>query len=264
MRSVIAVLSAVLLAGCAAVAGAGPLLDVEIVSRSSGRVLETYTHHGRTYVAGKPGETYAVRLVNRSRARLLAVLSVDGVNAVSGETASPAQSGYVLDPYASAEISGWRKSLEEIAQFYFTSLPDSYAARTDRPENVGVIGVAVFRERAPQRPQPELEAPQSKAAPAAPSAGAGRAAQDAAVTEAAPPDALRKESRERLGTGHGAREYAPTEYTEFRRAGSKPDDVVAIRYDSYDNLLARGIIPHRPRYADPQPFPRPFVPDPRG
>jgi len=263
MRSVIAILSAVLLAGCAAVAGAGPLLDVEIVSRSSGRVLETYTHRGRTYVAGKPGESYAVRLVSRSRARLLAVLSVDGVNAVTGETASPAQSGYVLDPYSSAEISGWRKSLEEVAQFYFTSLPDSYAARTDRPENVGVIGVAVFRERPPQRPQSELEAPQSKAEPAAPSAGAGRAAQDS-LAESAAPDAQRKESRERLGTGHGAREYAPTEYTEFVRAGNKPDAVVAVRYDSYDNLLARGIIPHRPRYADPQPFPRRFVPDPRG
>ena len=263
MRSVIAILSAVLISGCATVAGAGPLLDVEIVSRSSGRVLETYAHRGRTYVAGKPGEGYAVRLVNRSRARLLAVLSVDGVNAVTGETASPAQSGYVLEPYSSAEISGWRKSLEEVAQFYFTSLPDSYAARSDRPENAGVIGVAVFRERPQQRPQSELEAPRSKAAPAAPSAGAGRAAQDA-LAESAVPDASRKESHERLGTGHGAREYAPTEYTEFVRAGSKPDDVVAIRYDSYDNLLARGIVPHRPRYADPQPFPRRFVPDPRG
>src|SRR6185295_2747740 len=45
------------------------------------------------------------------------------------------------------EITGWRKSYSEAAAFYFTALPDSYAARTDRPDNVGVIGAAVFRER---------------------------------------------------------------------------------------------------------------------
>ena len=42
--------------------------------------------------------------------------------------------------------------LNEVAAFYFTQLPDSYAARTDRPDNVGVIGVAVFREYQPPRP----------------------------------------------------------------------------------------------------------------
>ncbi|MBL0163667.1 MAG: hypothetical protein IPP82_08530 [Xanthomonadales bacterium] len=75
------------------------------------------------------------------------VLSVDGVNAVSGETASANQSGYVLDAWESTEINGWRKNLDEVAQFNFTSLPDSYAAQTGRPANVGVIGVAVFTER---------------------------------------------------------------------------------------------------------------------
>lgn len=263
MRSFTAILSAYVLSGWATVTGAVPLLDVEIVSRGDGRVLETYPHRGQTYVAGKPGEAYTVRLSNRSGRRLLAVLSVDGVNAVTGETADPSQSGYVVDPYSSAEISGWRKSLQEVAGFYFTSIPDSYAARTDRPDNVGVIGVAVFRERLPQRPQAGLAAPPPKAAPAAPSPGAGREARDAVAGSAAA-DASRQESRERLGTGHGAREYAPTEYTQFVRAHSRPDNVVAIYYDSYGNLLARGIIPRLPRYLDPQPFPHRFVPDPRG
>jgi len=39
----------------------------------------------------------------------------------------------VLDPRGSVDISGWRKSMSEVAAFVFTSLPDSYAARTDRP-----------------------------------------------------------------------------------------------------------------------------------
>ena len=47
------------------------------------------------------------------------------------------------------EIAGWRKSMDDVAQFVFTDLPDSYAARTGRPHNVGVVGVAVFREARP-------------------------------------------------------------------------------------------------------------------
>ena len=95
------------------------------------------------------GHRYAVRIANLSGSRILAVLSVDGVNAVTGQTASPDQSGYVLDPYQSTEIDGWRKDLSEVAQFNFTALGDSYAARTGRPNNVGVIGVAAFREKQP-------------------------------------------------------------------------------------------------------------------
>lgn len=263
MRSLVAALCAFLLSGCTALAGTAPLLDVEIVGRSGGRSLDRYSHLGRIYVPGKPGEAYAVRLVNRTPGRLLAVLSVDGVNAVTGETASPAQSGYVLAPYSSTEITGWRKSLKEVAQFYFTSLSDSYAARTERPGNVGVIGVAVFRERPRHPPRPDLEAPRFSASPAAPPLGAGRAAVEAPA-ESAAADAPRKESHERLGTGHGAREYAPIEYTDFVRAGSTPDQMVSIRYDSYDNLVLKGIIPSSPTYADPQPFPLRFVPDPKG
>src|SRR5258708_3620775 len=121
---------------------------VEIVDRAEGRVLPIYWHDGRRYVVGKPGNEYAVRVRNGGSGRVLAVMSVDGVNVISGDTASPQQSGYVLSPYESAEIAGWLTSLSRTAAFYFTSLPHSYAARTARPDNVGVIGVAVFGERA--------------------------------------------------------------------------------------------------------------------
>ena len=86
-------------------------------------------------------------LQNLTGERVLAVLSVDGVNAISGQTAGSSQAGYVLEPWQQVEIRGWRKSYSDIAEFYFTDLPDSYAARTGRPQNVGVIGVAAFRER---------------------------------------------------------------------------------------------------------------------
>jgi hypothetical protein len=123
---------------------------VQIVDRDRAETLSTWRHRGASYVAGRPGDRYAVRLTNRSSGRVLVVLSVDGVNAVSGDTAAVSQTGYVLAPYQTAEITGWRKSYSEAAAFYFTALPDSYAARTGRPDNVGVIGAAVFRERVPE------------------------------------------------------------------------------------------------------------------
>ena len=46
--------------------------------------------------------------------------------------------------WETADIDGWRKSMDDIAQFYFTHLPDSYAARNGRPGNVGVVGIASF------------------------------------------------------------------------------------------------------------------------
>ena len=85
---------------------------------------------------------------------MLAVVSVDGVNVVSGKTASIDQGGYVLNPYQTVDITGWRKSYSSVAALVFSSPYDSYAARTGRPGNVGVIGVAVFREL--RRPTPVI------------------------------------------------------------------------------------------------------------
>src|SRR5690348_5628354 len=110
-------LSAVLLAFAAAATGAcahGPPVvqsAVEILDRTEGRVLPIYWHNGQRYVVGKPGNEYSIRVRNGSPRRVLAVMSVDGVNVITGDTASPRQSGYVLAPYETTEIAGWRTSL---------------------------------------------------------------------------------------------------------------------------------------------------------
>ncbi len=126
---------------------AGEPVDIDIFDRTAGRMLPVYWHGGERHVAGEPGHEYEIRLCNRTHGRVLAVTSVDGVNVLSGRTASHDQGGYVIDSYGGLEVDGWRKNMDEVAAFYFTSLPDSYAARTGRPDNVGVIGVALFREQ---------------------------------------------------------------------------------------------------------------------
>ncbi|MEP6740660.1 MAG: hypothetical protein ABJA61_09795 [Caldimonas sp.] len=256
----------------------GSVVDVQVVDRARGDTLSTYRYRGASYIAGRPGDRYAVRLTNRSGGRVLVVLSVDGVNAISGETASVGQTGYVLAPYQSADITGWRKSYSEAAAFYFTALPDSYAARTDRPDNVGVIGAAVFRERVPEPVRGWLEqapsvgrdrAANGAAEPERRAQAQGSGAADAATAAApmpSPSSRVERESlakAEKLGTGHGEREYSPLSQTAFERATSSPAEVVQVRYDSYANLVASGIIarPRPPMPRVPDAFPG-FAPDP--
>mgnify|MGYP001268864635 FL=1 len=227
-------------------------VDVSIFDRTAGYELPIYWHAGERYVAGEPGHRYEVRIRNQDAGRVLAVSSVDGVNVISGETAAAGQAGYVLDPWSRVEIEGWRKNLDEVAAFYFTSLPDSYAARTGRPDNVGVIGVAIFRERVPY---PVLLRQESEA-----SANATAPAPEA---EARADSAKASQLPDRLGTGHGERVDSQVTYTEFERATDSPECVIRVFYDSRRNLVAQGVIPSR-RYArnTPDPFPGGFVPDP--
>lgn len=268
-----------LAAGCATEAIARPAqVDLSVVDRDSGRVLPTHDHDGRRYVAGTPGARYALRLTNRTGERQLVVLSVDGINVVSGETAGWHQTGYVLDPWQRFDVAGWRKSNTAVAAFEFAALRDSYAARTDRPDNVGVIGMAVFAERprpvALARPQPRAdglgEPPPPPAAPPGSAkaqaerrsegAAGSRSADAAAATAAAPP-------AERLGTAHGQREWSVVTHTRFERLSPTPQAVVEIAYDSYANLVAAGVIRPALAQVEPRPFPgsddrNRFVPDP--
>ncbi len=226
------------------VLAAGQLADVEIHDRLTGRTLPVYESAGHWFVAGSTGNEYEVTIRNRAGADLLAVVSVDGINVVSGETAAAAQSGYVIDRGRSVSIAGWRKSMDKVAAFYFTDLGDSYAARTGRPDNVGVIGVALFR----RKPDPVvgLEQPRARA-----EAGA---ANDSAQ-RSAPATAEKK-----IGTGHGRSETAPARYVDFERQSDQPAEIIAIHYDTYANLVARGVI-HAQRRL-PSPFSGGFVPDP--
>ena len=261
-----------------------PLATVEVFDRTTNVALPVYLSGSERWIEGVPGHEYAIRIRNPTGARILAVPSVDGVNTVTGETAAPDQSGYVIDPWGSVEIAGWRKSLSNTAAFYFTSVPDSYAGRTGRPLDVGVIGVAVFRERVPvafsgrdkiasraqeaERGGPPMAAPAPAAANEQAAGASGLPGKDQAAPLAQPPapELAAKRRDERLGTGHGRNETSYAQRVAFERATPSPESVIAIRYDRRESLVARGIIPG-PRYAQRTPSAFPgwtgFVPDPR-
>ena len=238
MKTLRAVVAAATLIASAGALAHGRLADLAVYDRTEGRWLPVHWHQGSAYIVGRAGNEYQVRVRSRGE-ELLAVTSVDGVNVITGETANPSQSGYVIARRGSVEIQGWRRSLSQTAAFYFTALPDSYAARTGRPGDVGVIGVALFRRK--QEPYP--------IAPPAPQARSEAGA----------------ERDSRLGTGHGRHETSQATYVTFERASSAPAEVITLYYDSHANLVARGILRdpiHVAPLQPPRPFPG-FVPDPR-
>ncbi len=257
------------------------LAEVEIIDRTTGARQPIHWHQGKRWVAGRPGSRYAVAIRNASGGRVLAVLAVDGINAVTGETAAWDQDGYVFSPSQRWEIRGWRKSQERVAAFEFTALPNSYAARTGRPENVGVIGVALFRERlhVAARPVPAPPAPyprRSEGARSRDDAPASKPAESESASPSTPPSSAAGRTADRLssttapesrlGTGHGRSEHSWVTYTNFERAQRAPDEVITIHYDSRENLIAMGVIPAPSIATAPVPNPFPgntgFVPDP--
>lgn len=149
---VIGAASLLAMLACSQTTLAARMVDVSIVNRSTGERLTPYRHEGKLYVAGTPGDAYFVELKSNRGDRVLTVLSVDGINVLTGQNAATLQSGYVLSGGQSYGVTGWRKTMDDVAQFVFTALPNSYAARTGRPGNVGVIGIAVYREKTAPAP----------------------------------------------------------------------------------------------------------------
>ena len=278
---------------------AGRLAEVQIIDRDTGSVLPMYRSRGEYWVAGRPGARYSIMIQNQRGERILAVTAVDGINVISGETGAFGQSGHVFSPGERYEIAGWRKNNAEIAAFNFTAAGNSYAERTGRPANVGVIGVALFLERPARFPRYEAFDPRSeesehvtnriegdavggaaRAAPPGFTAGAPTAAPPSpdSLTPPLPkaeeikPDAARSYTAPapapKLGTGHGARETSYVRDTTFDRLSSTPNELIKIRYDSYENLVAMGVVPTRPAWQRPNPFPDSplprYVPDPPG
>jgi hypothetical protein len=263
---------------------AGSLANVQIIDRDTGSALPMYRSRGEYWVAGRPGARYSIMIQNHRGERLLAVTAVDGINVISGETGAWGQSGYVFSPGESYEIAGWRKSNAEIAAFNFTAASNSYADRTGRPANCGVIGVALFLERPARAPHYESGERRSEesgyaqnriedgfdsaAGAAAPGFTAGMPAAPS-LQEVKPYNSLSDAApAQKLGTGHGARESSYVQDTTFDRLSRTPNEVIKIRYDSYENLVAMGVVPTRPAWQRPNPFPdspiQRYVPDPPG
>src|SRR3990170_742701 len=140
-----------------ATAASAAIVDVEVVSDRKGSLPlyragsaglgDTY----RAYVEAEKGELYGIRIRNNTGRRIGVVVAVDGRNIVSGEksTLRKTERMYILGPHESADYDGWRTARDTVNRFYFTDPGDSYAGAFGDHSAMGVVAVAVYREKEP-------------------------------------------------------------------------------------------------------------------
>jgi hypothetical protein len=112
---------------------------------------------GRTYVVGEAGDRYVVRVENHTGNRVEVVATVDGLDVLDGRAGSFRKRGYILEPWGTLDIEGFRRSDSAVAAFRFGSVRDAYASRKGQGRNVGVIGVAFFDESGSRWPWTDEE-----------------------------------------------------------------------------------------------------------
>lgn len=245
------------------------------VTDAYGSPIRTFERYGRTYVLGDEGQRYKIRVRNHSNERIEAVISVDGRDVLDGQNAATSKAGYLVGAHGEIAIDGFRLSNRDVATFRFSPVADSYAAQMGNDRNVGVIGVAIFRERrVVYRPAPvrrpnypdndeedygRRDSKAEKQAPAGASADSSAPRSEGAKAGAVARDAPRERAqvdRPGLGTAFGERRESRVVQVDFaRNSPYHPDAVLALNYNDRLGLMALGIDlrPPRqyPRYDEP-------------
>ncbi len=238
----------------------GGNVDVDVVTEG-GETLHMIPHKNyetggahvfKKYLEAKKGQNYGIVIRNNTPDRIGVVIAVDGRNIING-SASNLRTGeamYIVNPYSSERLDGWRTGKNTTHQFYFTDAGDSYSARTFSDSSaMGVIAVAAFRERV------RYGYPKERSMQKAPAPAAGAPARDEAQGL----------NSEKAGTGFGDERYSPTVTVAFEPEGT-PFSKTLIKYEWREALCGKGILRCRPddrnrlwddsRYA---PFPPGYV-----
>jgi hypothetical protein len=122
------------------------------VRKGNGAWAECHELRGKRFAIGDPGERYEIVLKNDARRAVEVVVSVDGLDAMDGKPASLKNRGYVVAPFQTISVDGFRTTAATVAAFHFGSMADSYGRRRHgNATNAGIIGIAIFEEsrRAP-------------------------------------------------------------------------------------------------------------------
>lgn len=139
--------------------------NVEAFVLVNGRPVTEVFHNGNTYIEGRKGSEFTLRVKNNTWGRILIVPSVDGLCTLDGEACGVDSKGFVIESQGTLDIPGWTLPLEEgecadpgvvnktVGQFIFRGqgAPDgsrrqTYAEAMDKGGNQGVIGFMVFEE----------------------------------------------------------------------------------------------------------------------
>ncbi len=244
MRYVTVLIIAVMMLGATAPAHPhsngtnGEAVSIEIAAEHGGVFLNIphrdYRKGGihiiKHYLEARRGENYGICIRNMTPERIGVVIAVDGRNIISGKRSDLTndEAMYIINRYGYGRYDGWRTADDTVHKFYFTDVADSYAVRTFGDATaMGVIAVAVYREKA--RPQPLYEIKRFKEAPGAPAAESQARGKTEAFED------------ERAGTGFGDERYSPTIRVAFEPE-KRPVQKTLFKYEWREVLCRQGIL----------------------
>ncbi|PZR74878.1 MAG: hypothetical protein DI537_45530 [Stutzerimonas stutzeri] len=106
----------------------------------------------QTYVEGREGSNFTLRLRNSNNFRVLAIPAVDGLSVLDGKPAGEKSPGYILEANQTLDIPGWVVDSGTAAKFFFAGMKAdggdaSYVGESGGDTlNKGFIGLKVFKE----------------------------------------------------------------------------------------------------------------------
>jgi hypothetical protein len=113
----------------------------------AGQPVRDFTYAGTRCLVVALGQTFTLRVTNRSYSRVEALIAVDGLSVMDGKLAGDSQAGgYIVPAGQSIDVPGYRLSDAMVASFVVTDTAGSYAAQIGAATDVGIIGVRVYAE----------------------------------------------------------------------------------------------------------------------
>ena len=115
---------------------------------SNNNQITEYVNNELTFVEGRKNSEYKIKVNNPTNTRIKVVLSVDGLDVISGKRADTNSQGYVINAFESLVVDGWRINNDQVRKFFFSTAKGSYNAKTGNDtNNLGVIGLMAFQEK---------------------------------------------------------------------------------------------------------------------
>ncbi len=195
----------------------------------NGRPIREYDHAEKTYVEGRKGSEFTLRIHNDTEREVEAVVTLDGLSVMNGKKGHFGVGGYIVRPYSHLDVPGWRLDNDRVARFYFAHFDEAYASQMGSPENVGVIGCAIFPKREvlirPQWGKGGLET-------------------------------MGATMRGGIGGGFGRETSHHVHEVQFTRDNPlSPQVVLVIHYGDKQQLTGWGVLPEKTANIAPNPFP---------
>jgi len=254
--------------------------NFEFYVEVNGRPAREYLHENQVYLEGRKGSEYSLVFKNKTPNRVLAVMSVDGLSVLDGKSAGQDSPGYVLGPYETIKVPGWKINENSAARFQFQPQESGGADKTYvesliadgidvSAQNQGVIGVMVFRQLPPMRtrtvyhyvaPSPQvwpvndpiwptwtsvnslgMSPTTLSASPSVESNTIRASASSAKSYGASNVGAEALAQNSSMGTGFGEQVNFETTSTVFNRDLSAPLWLGVIIYDTLKGLQKRGV-----------------------